>query len=322
MNNKERERLLSEFLKGNNHPEAEKQFDAWFRQLNVDRQQQPDQEQLRQATDRIAARLRKGRQGAVVKPLRPGLLRFTAVAASVLLVIGLFWQTQADGYLYGLFHPVKTTVFRADNGQTRTLTLPDGSIVQLNRNSWISIDNHFGKNRRRDVILHGEAFFEVSKDKSHPFLVKASNAVVRVLGTRFNVSEDQRGNNVMVAVEEGIVTLRDQSQQAEDGLRLTAGQSAMRLSDGTVRPLSAKQIHNYFSWRTGQLNFNDTSLKDVIDQLQLIYHTPISVYEDVDAGQHLTLAYKYAPLPEVLDVICHSMGLQYTQTSKEIRIQK
>ncbi|RZM30542.1 MAG: hypothetical protein EOO88_00140, partial [Pedobacter sp.] len=103
------------------------------------------------------------------------------------------------------------------NGNTLTKVLPDGSTINLNKHSSLSYVGGFFNNTR-EVRLIGEAFFEVSADKSRPFIIHVNDVEVTVVGTAFNV----KGNNdaTVVVVESGIVKVNNQ----KDSVRLTAGE--------------------------------------------------------------------------------------------------
>ena len=88
--------------------------------------------------------------------------------------------------------------------------MPDGSTIFLNRNSEFSYRSNFG-DRSRNVILTGEAFFEIAPDASKPFIIDAGNARVRVVGTSFNVITSNSESAVEVFVKTGKVMLSSNS---------------------------------------------------------------------------------------------------------------
>lgn len=110
-----------------------------------------------------------------------------------------------------------TTISVKTNQQTQAVALPDGSVVLLNQNSEIEYQKDFGD---RQVTLHGEAFFKVQKAEV-PFVVSTSNGKVTVLGTSFNVQEDEK--QLAVEVETGSVELKVKDQIS----RLKRGESAV-----------------------------------------------------------------------------------------------
>jgi len=110
-----------------------------------------------------------------------------------------------------------TTISVKTNQQTQAVALPDGSVVLLNQNSELEYQKEFGD---RQVTLQGEAFFKVHKAEV-PFVVNTSNGQITVLGTSFNVKEDEK--QLEVEVETGSVELKVKDQISQ----LKRGESAI-----------------------------------------------------------------------------------------------
>ena len=105
---------------------------------------------------------------------------FYRVAATVLIVIGLGFA----GYRIAL--PKQITVVTSSAEKNVNVSLPDGSIIWLNRNSSLIYPAKFRGNTRK-VTLTGEAYFEIARNEAKPFIINAGKADVKVLGTTFNV---------------------------------------------------------------------------------------------------------------------------------------
>jgi transmembrane sensor len=120
--------------------------------------------------------------------LTPHLRRRFLAAASCALVLvasgAVWWQTER--------FPSYTT----DIGERRSITLADGSTVDLNARSRLRIE--FSKKERLVELIEGQALFQVSKDKSRPFIVSSGNATVRAVGTQFDVYRKATGTTVTV----------------------------------------------------------------------------------------------------------------------------
>ena len=126
------------------------------------------------------------RAGHAIRP-PPWRRRFAAAAACALvatLAIALWWSAER--------YPLYTT----DVGERRSLTLADGSTVDLNARSRIRIE--FTKGERRVELLDGQALFQVAKDKDRPFIVRSGDATVRAVGTQFDVYLKSSGTTVTV----------------------------------------------------------------------------------------------------------------------------
>ena len=125
--------------------------------------------------------------------------RFLATASCTLVLViagAVWWQT--NGF------PSYTT----DIGERRSITLADGSTVDLNSRSRLRVE--FTKGERRVELAEGQALFQVAKDKNRPFIVSSGNAIVRAVGTQFDVY--RKANGTTVTVLEGRVAVYSTAQ--------------------------------------------------------------------------------------------------------------
>lgn len=165
--------------------------------------------------------------------------------------------------------------FETAIGQTRTLTLADGSSVTLGADSEIQI--RIGESARGARLERGEAFFDVAPDPARPFIVRAGGAFVRVVGTRFDV---HRGvQRVRISVLEGRVEVRDARALtlAPAAVRvLTAGQRTEveerppYVAVASVSPpVESAPVTDM--WRSGRLTYDDVRLEEVIADINRYY---------------------------------------------------
>jgi transmembrane sensor len=112
--------------------------------------------------------------------------RFLAAAAVLVLVIAgaAWWQS------------TRFPTYATDIGERRSITLVDGSTVDLNARSRLRIE--FSRSERRVELIEGQALFQVSKDKNRPFVVRSGDATVRAVGTQFDVYRKATGTTVTV----------------------------------------------------------------------------------------------------------------------------
>ena len=130
------------------------------------------------------------------------LVRTSAAAAVALLCLSVW-----TAYLY--MQPVAMQTV-STLAETRTVSLPDGTSVTLNHYSTLTYPERF-KTDNREVELNGEAYFEVSKDKKHPFIVQTDAVDVRVLGTHFNVDAYRDSRDVRTTLLTGSVAVSNKS---------------------------------------------------------------------------------------------------------------
>ncbi|WP_028980487.1 FecR family protein [Sporocytophaga myxococcoides] len=136
--------------------------------------------------------------------------------------------------------------------------LEDGSVVTLNNATELDKEKVFLNNR--NVQINGEAFFEVSSDKDHPFTVYFGQYKLVVVGTKFNVRNRKDENYKEITVLEGIVKVFDNS--TPDGILVTKGQQLTIPVEGNAI-LRQVEAENFLSWKTGKLDFRKTKLEDI-----------------------------------------------------------
>ncbi|WP_372784546.1 FecR domain-containing protein [Phenylobacterium sp.] len=148
--------------------------------------------------------------------------------------------------------------FATAKGEVRSVPLEDGSVVWLNTGSTIKVN--YNSSRRGIVLVSGEALFDVAKNPSRPFVVRAESMDVRAVGTSFTVSR-LANRPVEVVVREGLVDL---SRDDSTAVRLTPGARALAPSSGPVQvsQLGSDSVSRALSWRKGLLDFDGTTLGD------------------------------------------------------------
>ncbi len=249
------------------------------------------------AWDRVNRRIESA--GNVEKIRRisfmPSLLK---IAAMVIVVFGLGWL------LFEYVTPEKVTVASAADQRNIEVKLPDGSRVFLNRDSYLTYPESFGRNNRK-VRLEGEAFFDIAPNPAKPFTIDAGNARVRVLGTSFNVITDNGNDEVEVYVSTGTVML-----SSNDGSR------SLTLEPGYIGKLSGSKSdsglntnENYLSWTTGTLNFDGERLEVVFSDLKKSFNINIIASEPSINDFRLTSLFENQPHDTIVQVICTTFNL-------------
>lgn len=141
-------------------------------------------------------------------------------------------------------------------GERRTVSLPDGSRVELNTDSRIAVA--YSDNRRDIVLTRGEALFDVAKDPSRPFVVKAGEAQVRAVGTAFNIR--MREKVVELTVTEGVVAVNEPTAATPKQVR--QGKGAV-IATGAVAELNLDPeiLRRRLLWRDGVVEFEGDTLE-------------------------------------------------------------
>ncbi|KPG95785.1 peptide ABC transporter substrate-binding protein [Pseudomonas sp. RIT-PI-q] len=159
----------------------------------------------------------------------------------------------------------------------RHVTLSDGSQIELNLGTELTFSNY--KDQRRVTLEKGEAFFSVSHDTRHPFVVKAAEGRIRVTGTKFNVwmYEDQ----VKVNLIEGSVLVTSNDDLSGDGLRLGPAMQASYGHGDLIPRISQTYDHdNALAWRSGKLVLDDLALTEALPLINRYLNKPLMVADN------------------------------------------
>lgn len=182
------------------------------------------------------------------------------LAAACLAMVGLF----TPGAFLGRAHPVVETQI----SEIREVVLPDGSRVTLGARSRIT--THFTDDLRLVSLAEGEAFFDVTPDKTRPFYVQAGDRLVRVVGTRFDVR--QGASEIQVAVAEGVVeVMKGRDAELTERTRPALVKSVLRAGDQVVARIGGEHVEwsavdpeKAAPWRRGWLSYEDASLAEIV----------------------------------------------------------
>nr|PZN49361.1 MAG: hypothetical protein DIU61_17040 [Bacteroidota bacterium] len=177
------------------------------------------------------------------------------VAAAVILV---------GAVVYALTSPAELVTYETAFGQTRSITLPDGSSVTLNANSKLSYRDNWGNAPIREVRLYGEAYFSVThKEDDQPFVVRTDDGVaVEVLGTTFDVYH--RTQETKVLLSSGKIRLSLPSANNEKIIMQPGELVEYRSNQVSRKNVNAQ---NYVAWTESRLVLDHTSLREMVKML-------------------------------------------------------
>lgn len=196
------------------------------------------------------------------------------------------------------------------------LLLPDGSIVILNHSSKVLYPETFQGNTR-EVILVGEAFFDVAPNAEKPFIIKTKEASIKVLGTSFNVYAYEESETVEVIVKTGKVELIDSGAGTEqDKVILLPGQKG--IFNKASRELLCTESYNpnKLAWYTHEISFNYTSLNEVFETLQHAYNIRIDVDKNVDLNLKLSASFSKQDPEYIMEVVALTLNLKLSKKEK------
>ena len=252
-----------------------------------------------------------------------------ALAASVLLASILLWWG-----LQGL-EGAENGTYATAVGQQKTISLSDGSSIQLNTDSQVQVMYSDGSRSLR--LLRGEALFSVMPSPSRPFEVYAADSVVRAVGTAFAVH--LQGSKVDVTVTKGAVdvaeaaTVQTEASRAPTEpvpvtrslARMKAGETT-RLGSGSdhieVHHLAEPDLQRRMAWQEGYLAFSGEPLSQVIEQVNRYSTVQLEVEDPKVASIAIGGRFRIGDLDGVLDVLHTNFGIQAHQVNEHnIRLE-
>lgn len=235
---------------------------------------------------------------------------FLRVAATVIFVIGAALLGIYLNDQYGNTPQIAVSTIE----KTLVDTLPDGSVVTLNKKSSISYPKKFKGNTRK-IQLKGEAFFNVSPDKTKPFVIDVKDIQVEVVGTSFNIRENKESTSVIV--ETGIVKVT----KAGNTITLTAGEMMEIIDSGKIinKSKSSDKLYNYY--RSKQFVCEDTPLWKLVQVLNEAYGSEIVITRSELKDLKINTTFNDASLDEILSVIHETFLITVTKKDNRILLQ-
>lgn len=217
MENMPYDKILNKYLSGECTPQEKAEVEEWFASLDTLNDDprlfdaQPAAELQRKMLEEIRHRIaceRGDKRGSATRWWSP-----MRVAASMLVVAlaGVAWiMIKQDGspisFAYNGQKGSTTITIQNTSSNVEEHRLPDGSLIKLQPHGMIIYSGQFAPDKR-EVRLIGEAFFDVTKDKTRPFIINARDVMVKVLGTSFNIKAYEDDQEVKVAVKTGRVSV-------------------------------------------------------------------------------------------------------------------
>jgi transmembrane sensor len=248
--------------------------------------------------------------------------RWWVAAAAVLaaLVVGLTWLQRTG----------EPEVLATAVGQRRSVTLSDGSIVSLNTNT--IVEANLKRHLREIYLRKGEAHFQVAHDTGRPFFVHAGDALVRAVGTEFEVRllADQ---HVDILVNEGRVEVQPEAKpalQRADALAthdiavraISAGQKLSTASrDYTVTPVSEQQLSSQLAWREGAVVFDGERLADAVAEIERYTDARITISDPATADLRVGGRFRTGDLQEFFDALQTALPVSVQRTSSGVIIE-
>lgn len=215
----------------------------------------------------------------------------------------------------------KTNTLSTGKGETYQLQLPDGTRVWLNAATSLTYANVLTTGGKRSVELSGEAYFEVAKDKAHPFVVKSAGQQVEVLGTHFNINGYADAAATQTTLLEGSVRV---SVGTGGAAILKPGQQSL-VAD--KKPINVKTVdlNEAMAWKDGYFRFYEVDLETFMRtisrwyDIDVVYEGGIAQYEDLAFGGAVS---RSKNISEVLKILAQTGKVSYRIEGRKVTISR
>jgi len=315
MENSVDKHILFENFSGRSTPLRKQQIEDWLRvPENVERYYEWLDEWERTnpqfipdttpALNKIMGQPRTTAQPATATKRPKSLFQLKFIAAAI-AVVALVTATYALKNIF-LYRSMSTAY-----GETRSVILPDGSLVSMNANSTVRYSRFgFGKTNR-EVFLSGEADFTVTHSGSQPFTVTTDKDLrVLVLGTRFTVYT--RGENARVVLREGKVQLQFKDEQKEQRLELQPGDLFTSRKGVKTKVERIANPENLSAWKDHEFLFDGTSLSELAGMIRDNFGLSVHFEDTALSDRRISGSFHADTAAELLDVIAQLLNIHYT----------
>lgn len=220
-----------------------------------------------------------------------------ARAASILLILAV------GGLLVYFLSNREPELISLQSGNNVLIdTLPDGSVITLNKQSTLSYPEEFDGDTRA-IALNGEAFFNVTPDKEKPFIITVNDVTVKVVGTSFNVKSTDEKTEVIV--ETGIVAVKKEDNEVSVNPNEKA--TVLKNAEAPVKENNEDVLYNYY--RTKEFICNATPLWRLVDVLNDAYGVNIVIANPRLKNVELTTTFRNEPIENILAVVSETLNI-------------
>lgn len=287
---------IKHFLEGKYSPKGQEMWNKWY-----DRTEEVfDMEMVQSDRSKLKKELRQIKKTNKVISLS---YKSWAVAASLVFLIGLsvfFYQSGAV---------VENVQYATKLGERSKITLSDGTQIWLNAGSLLKYPKDF-KGDTREVYLTGEAFFDVAKDKKHPFIIHTDKMDTKVLGTSFNVQAYPDQTTQEVSVLTGRVNVK--STVTEENVYVTPGQKVIfKSKNNKLQAFKDIPVNSISLWRKNIIVFEDTPLPEVAATINRNYNVAVEIKNKNLNTLKINGYFKDLSADQVLALVCNIINASY-----------
>lgn len=259
----------------------------------------------------IAKKTLQGTDHSFTRIDRFALYRIAAVVIFLLSVTAvLYFSIDRPDY----------SIQQVNSGDRSTeINLSDGSLVLLNKGSSLSYPLKLQR-KKREVILSGEAYFDITHKKNAPFYVQLNKLAIKVLGTSFNIKETDKGFTI-VSVIKGKVAFYEKNNKNNIILLSTGQRGTFDPETGDFKQDTLDKASTFF-WEEDKLVFKDQPLDEVFSQLEAVFDKRFVVVNEKILEEKLTATFEGQELDKILDELSILLNIQYHIAGDTVKIQK
>lgn len=261
------------------------------------------------AWERFRGRVAKGGSSTTTHTPKKQLT-WTRIAAAIVFLAGI----ALIGYVLTNSQSTPKEIALTSRQTTLKDTLPDGTILTLNKNTTLTYPERFHGSKRA-VKLEGEAFFDVAHDKTKPFTVQVKDVTVMVVGTSFNIKDEKDSTGIVV--ETGIVQVIHHAGTIE----LRAGERITIAVNGQpgIKEKVTDKLYNYY--RSREFVCEDTPLWKLIQVVNEAYNTNIIIGNEALRNLPINTTFNNESLDQVLNVISLTFNIKIIKQDNKIILQ-
>lgn len=244
-------------------------------------------------------------------------LKIFAIASSVTLLLGISnYISFQEGYKRQNSQQIEMV---NPIGMKSSITLSDGTKVILNAGTTLTYPTTFVSGQR-EVSINGEAFFEVAHDKEHPFIVKAENIQVKVLGTKFNVKAYKEEDHIEVTLNEGKVEV---GLETGSLIPILPGQQIKYSKTNNSFIKRQVNLNHYTAWVCGKFYFTNRPLEKIAKQLERNFNVHVEIIGNELKKASFTGDFIHNEnLEQILRVMTANRHIKYTIEGDQITISR
>lgn len=298
---------IKNFLEGKYSPKGQEMWNKWY-----DRTDDffDNMEMVQSDRSKLKKELRQIKNAHKVIALQ---YKNWAIAASLVFLIGL------SVFFYQTSNAIESKQFAVKLGEHAKIELSDGTQIWLNAGSVLKYPKEF-KGDTREVYLSGEAFFDVAKDKKHPFIIHTNKMDTKVLGTSFNVQAYPDQTTQEVSVATGRVNVK--STVTDENVYVTPGQKVIfKSQNNKLQAFKDVPLNTISLWRKNIMVFEETPLPEVVATINRNYNVSIEVKNKNLNALKISAYFKELPADQVIGLVCNIINAQYKMDSGVYKIE-